>query len=108
MSINQQLRLVTARCLSVLQRYHDEGRVESAKAKMVAEVELIIGYLIEINPTFRQTETDVLGHVEEHLLSRYGSEAGRRINQDFLDAFEGAGMVLLFRPRYIYNNHQVD
>jgi hypothetical protein len=96
MSMEYQLRVAAAHCLSLIQRYHDGARTASAKERMVAEVEMIIGWLLELNLPAGAMEKWVLRPVETHLFAQYGQEVGRRLNAELVEVFEGAGMQLNF------------
>ena len=100
MKIQHQLRLAAARCLALLQRYHDGERTVAAREKMVAEVEVVIGWLLELGLPAGVTEDGLLGPVEMCLLDRYGHELGQRLNREFVEAFEGSGMPLVFKGGY--------
>ena len=102
MSMEHQFRKAVARCLSLLRRYHDVGR--TAAAKMAAEVEVVIGWLLELDLPSGAAKVGVLGPVEARLLSQYGREAGRALDEDFVEAFGRAGMPLVFGNKFIYNS----
>lgn len=65
------------------------------RERMTAEVEVLVGWLIELNLPPGRMQTGLLQPVEVWLLERYGPEVGLRINGDFVEAFERAGMSLL-------------
>lgn len=97
-AIEDQLQLATVRCLAILRRYY--GGEQSARARhlMVAEVEMVVGYLLELDLPPGATQAGVLAPVADHLALRHGVEAGRRLNAEFVAIFEGAGMSLLAPP----------
>jgi hypothetical protein len=94
-AIEDPLREAAARCLSVLLRYRNGDRTAATQGMMIAEIETIVGWLKELDLPPGVTETGVLQPVEEYLLARYGHEAGLRLNAEFVEAFEMAGMDLL-------------
>ena len=96
MSIQHQLCNAAACCLSTLQRYHDAERTAAAKARMAAEVELLIGYLLELDLSPGMAEAGVLKPVGTQLVTRYGHEVGRRLDAEFMKVFEGAGMPMIY------------
>ena len=100
MAIEDKLQMAVTQCLSLLRRYHDGERTAEARAKMVAEVEVVIGYLMELKLPPGSTVRGILSPVENHLIDLYGHEAGRGLNKDFVEVFEGPGMPLVFKPKY--------
>ena len=91
------LHEAAARCFSILRRYHQAERTAAAKALMAAEVATLVGWLLEIRLPAGAAERGILDPVEDHLLTRYGHEVGRRLNGEFIEAFEHAGMGLISR-----------
>jgi hypothetical protein len=81
--------------MSLLQRYHDGERTAAPKERMAAEVEVVIGWLMELDLPPGVTEDGDLRPVEAYLLALYGHEAGRRLNGEFVEVFERAGMPLI-------------
>ena len=100
MPIQDQLQMATARCLGLLKRYESGERTAEAKAEMVAEVEVVIGWLMELDLPPGATRRGVLLPVEKYLLALYGRGTGARLNSEFTEVFEGPGMPLLFQRRY--------
>jgi hypothetical protein len=88
--IEEQLREATVRCLAILLRYRHGEKTDAARARMVAEVRVVVGWLMGLDPPPGAAEGGVLGPVEDYLLSRFGHEAGLRLNAEFVEAFEGA------------------
>jgi hypothetical protein len=95
MLIEGQLQAAAARCLSILLRYRNGERTAATKAMMVAEIEVVVGWLMELGLPSGVVETEVLAPVGTYLLARYGHEAGQRLNTEFVEAFEAAGMDLI-------------
>ena len=98
MSTGNQLREAAARCFSILRRYHNAEKSAGSRALMEAEVATLVGWLIELDLAEGLAEARVLDPVEEFLVARYGHEAGRRLNGEFIEAFESTGMGLISRP----------
>ena len=94
-ALEDQLQLATVRCLSILRRYHYGEQTSRAKEMMAAEVELVIGYLLELDLPHGATQGGVLAPVAEYLGLRHGPEAGTRLNAEFVAIFESVGMTLL-------------
>ncbi len=80
-----------------MRRYHGGERTDEARALMIAEIHTVVGFLLELNLPEGATERGILGPMDDYLLARYGHEVGRRLNAEFLDAFEEVGMPLLTR-----------
>ncbi len=100
MPIKDQLQVATSRCLSLLKRYEAGERTTEAKAEMVAEVEVIIGWLMELNLPSGATRRGLLWPVQDDLITLYGHEEGQRLNKEFAEVFEGPGMPLIFQRKY--------
>lgn len=93
--IEDRLGTAAARCLAILLRYRNGERTRAARALMTAEIAPVAGWLMELDLPPGATEGGVLTPVESHLLAHFGHEAGRRLNVEFVEAFEAAGMSLL-------------
>lgn len=85
----------TACCLSIACRYRTVARTARARARMAAEVETLLAYLLELDLAPGVTAIGVLVSVEDHLLACFGPEEGRRLNDEFEEAFEAASRDLL-------------
>lgn len=87
--IDDRLQDATARCLAILLRYRNGERTDATRALMVAEIETVVGWLMELKLPPGTAEYGVLRPVESYLLARFGHEAGLRLNAEFVEAFEG-------------------
>ncbi len=91
---NQMLKASDC-CISILRRYRTSDRTAAARDLMVAEVQTVVGWLLELDLPPNRTLGGILVPVERYLLTHYGSEAGRCLNAEFVEAFEKFGMGLL-------------
>ena len=99
MAIEERLQEAAAQCVAVMRRYHSGERSSAARSRMSAEIDLVVGWLLELDLPPGLAQARVLAPVESYLFARYGHEVGRRLNDQFLDAFEANGMGLLARDR---------
>ena len=97
MVIEERLQDAVARCVTALRRYHFGERTSAAKAKMTAEIDLLVGWLLELHLPPGVAQAEILIPVETYLFARYGHEVGSRLNAEFIEAFEANGMALLAR-----------
>ena len=95
MRADDSLEEGAARCWSIMRRYHGSERKDEARALLIAEVDTLVGWLLELRPPPGAIERRILGPVEEYLLARYGHEVGMRLNAEFVRAFEAHGMSLI-------------
>ncbi|MHC5543610.1 hypothetical protein ACYOEI_35750 [Singulisphaera rosea] len=84
----QQVRETIDSCLATLDRYHDTERWLRSKAKLVAEIAVVVGRLSDWETSLGDAVELVAIPVGERLVGRYGSEVGRRLDADFMAAFE--------------------
>lgn len=86
----RQLQETVARCVGIMVYFHnDPERTQRTKERMVAEVQVVAGWVVEMGLDHRQTDERVLCPVEAELIARYGHEVGPRLNRLFLEAFDG-------------------
>ncbi|MHC5536954.1 hypothetical protein ACYOEI_01615 [Singulisphaera rosea] len=90
MVTEQQVRGTIASCLAALDRYHDTERLSRSKAMMAAEVAVAVGWISEWGIPLCDAVELVARPVEWGLLNRYGHELGRRLDAEFMEAFEFA------------------
>ena len=93
--IDGQLVVAAARCWSILRRYYVGERTDRARALMCAEIDTLVGWLMELNLPPGAAKREILAPIEAYLLARYGHEAGMRLNAEFVEGFEANGMCLL-------------
>lgn len=94
-TIEDQLRAATARLMSILRRYLLGERTAQSSTLMALEIELVVGYLLELDLPDGVAQDYVLAPVADYLMVRHGPEAGARLNAEFVAAFEAVGMSLL-------------
>jgi len=84
----EQVRETVDCCLATLDRYHDAERRSDARAIMAAEVAVAVGWLSEWGLSLGEAVDLIAVPVGETLVSRYGHEVGRRLDSEFMGAFE--------------------
>ena len=89
MATERQLQETVARCVSIMVYYHNTTRAPQAKERMIAEVELVAAWVLELDLSPGDTDRHIFRPVEGELLARYGPEVARGLHAEFLDAFEG-------------------
>ena len=104
MVIEDQLQVAAVRCLSILRRYHGGDRTAATKARMVAEIELLVAGLMELNVPRDVAEEGVLSPVKAYLLAFYGHEVGRNLNAEFLQVLQGIEMQSPFKNNDVQNS----
>ncbi|MHC5537092.1 hypothetical protein ACYOEI_02510 [Singulisphaera rosea] len=88
MLTDQQVRETIDSCLATLNHYHDTERRLRSKAKLTAEIAVVVGWLSEWGITLGDAVELIARPVGERLEMRYGFEVGRRLDGEFMEAFE--------------------
>ncbi|MCA1685022.1 MAG: hypothetical protein LC745_03370 [Planctomycetia bacterium] len=91
MATDRQVQETIAQCLATMARYHEGGRTRCATTLMIAEVQALAAWVLEMDLREGEAVEVILGPVEAELLARYGSELGVRLSADFHKAFEDFG-----------------
>ena len=91
----RQLQETVARCVSIMVYFHnDPERTPKTKERMVAEVQVVAGWVAEMGLKPGQTDELILRPVEAELFARYGHELGLRLNRMFLEAIDGLPRIV--------------
>src|SRR4051812_42543057 len=89
MSIERQVQETIAQCVGIGVFYHNLGGLTTkTRAMMLAEFRTVAAKVKELGLGPKATGERLLGPVEAELIARYGIEVGRKINAEFLRAFE--------------------
>jgi hypothetical protein len=89
MATERQIQEMIARCVSVVVFYQNGEMTAKTKAMRADEFRTVAGRVRELGLSPGATEERILCPLEAELIARYGPEAGRRLNAEFLKAFEG-------------------
>ncbi len=88
MTADERVLEAAARCLVILRRYREVERTAETRARMVAEIEVIVGWLMELGLLTDQNQEFILKSVERYLVEQYGLVIGHSLTTQFIDAFE--------------------
>jgi hypothetical protein len=86
----RQVQETIGRCVSAMVDYHDNGR---ASERMVAEVQLVAGFVEELDLSMGGANWRIIGPVEDELIARFGREIGARLIAEFVKAFDGQCII---------------
>jgi hypothetical protein len=93
MATQRQLQETVARCVSIMVYYRNEPRSERTRERMVAEVQLVAGWVMELGLVAEETGRHIFRPLEGELIARFGQAAGSRLHAEFVQAFEGLTMT---------------
>jgi hypothetical protein len=88
MPTERHIQDTVARCVATMARYHRADRSSEAQEQMIAEIEMLAGWALEMSLVPDDIETMLWQPVREELTARFGHEVGPRLNVAFLQAFE--------------------
>jgi hypothetical protein len=98
MATQRQLQETAGRCVSAMISYHNSGRSEKVHDRMVAEVQMIAGFLEELGLDRGEIDRRIILPVEAELIARYGQVAGSRLAIQFVEGFESLDIPRDRRP----------
>jgi hypothetical protein len=87
MATERQVKETIARCVSIMVCYHNGEKTRLAHDMMVAEVQTVAGWVMEMDLGPCEKDERILHPVERELLMRFGPEVGPRLNVVFIKAF---------------------
>jgi hypothetical protein len=88
MATERQIQETIARCVSAMAYYHDSERSPKSDEHMIAEVQVIAGFVKELGFSESGVAWRIIRTVESDLIDRYGYEVGPRLSAQFIGAFE--------------------
>ena len=84
----RQAQETIASCVSTMVYYHNCERSPEVDERMVAEIQLVAGFIEETGLSRDGADWRIIRPVESELIARYGHEVGRRLAVRFIEAFE--------------------
>jgi hypothetical protein len=88
MATERQVQETIARCVALMVFHHNCERSQEARDRMIAEVQIIAGFVEELGFSRSGVDWRIMRPIEAELLARYGHEVGPRLFAMFADAFE--------------------
>ena len=85
---DRQFQEIVARCVSTMVYYHNCERSRRNDAQLIAEVQDIAGTVKELVANAAEVSARIVRPVDAELTTRYGPEAGTRLFQRFVEAFD--------------------
>jgi hypothetical protein len=89
MVTERQVQETIARCVSTMVYYHNGERSRELDERMTAEIQMVAGFVRELDFSRDGVESRIIRPVEVELVARYGHEVGPRLASRFFEAFEG-------------------
>ena len=86
---DRQFQEIVARCVSTMVYHHNCERSHRNDAQLIAEVQDIAGSVKEEVTDATEVTARIVRPVDAELTARYGPEAGTRLFQRFIEAFDG-------------------
>ena len=93
MATERQVQETIARCISTMVFYHNSERSRKTEDRMIAEVQVIAGFVEELGFERGEAEERIIRPVELELIARYGYEVGPRMAVQFANAFQSLGVL---------------
>ncbi|SIN69184.1 hypothetical protein SAMN05444166_0155 [Singulisphaera sp. GP187] len=89
MATHGQVLATIDRSVTAIRRYHDAPRTQQSILLMVAEVQMVAGWVHELMLAANEVDELIVHPVRGYLIERYGHELGVRLAGEFLRAFDG-------------------
>jgi hypothetical protein len=88
MTTEVQVQETIARCVSIMVFYHNDHEASDATERMIAEVQLVAGWITEMELSPGGTDWLIFGPLENELYARFGHEVAPRLYAEFIEAIE--------------------
>ena len=93
MASDNQLLKAAACCTNILRRYGERAPTSASRDLMVAEVEVLAGWLLELELPPGAVEDRFLPPVEYYLVACHGLEGGRLLRDEVIAVLERVGVT---------------
>src|SRR5262245_44371638 len=90
MDAERQIQETVTWCVSCMVFYVNSGKTRQVRDAMIAEVRDAARLIAKGGLSESAVEAAIRGPVDAELVARYGAVEGRRVVNDFADAFGGA------------------
>lgn len=87
MMTERQIRETISHCVELMARYREGPRACHRREFMIAEVQAVVGWVVEMKLDPIETDEQILQPVGAALLSLYSYEVGPKLFAEFLSAF---------------------
>ena len=93
MASDDRLRRAASCCTNILRRYGERASSPASRDLMVAEVEVLAGWLLELDLPPGAVEDGFLPPVDYYLVASHGLEAGRRLRDEVVAVLDRVGVA---------------
>ena len=93
MGSDDRLHRAASCCTKILRRYGERPPTPASRDLMVAEIEVLAGWLQELGLPPGAVEDGLLPPVEYYLVASHGLEAGRRLHDEVIEVLDRVGVT---------------